>query len=83
MVDEEAINNPDRIVFSLAKTTKAADGFISVSNKRFANAVNRAAWWLEKLLGKGKNFETVGYIGPGKSGSLETSPQVLTILKEI
>jgi hypothetical protein len=65
-VDEEAANNPDRVVYSYAKTTKAADGLVSVSNKRFANAVNRAAWWIESLIGKSKTFETVGYIGPGK-----------------
>lgn len=67
LVDEEAINNPNRITYSFAKTTKAADGFVEVSNKRLANSVNRAAWWIEKSLGKGKNFPSVGYIGPGKS----------------
>ncbi|KAM3085599.1 hypothetical protein ACMFMG_002669 [Clarireedia jacksonii] len=66
LVDEEAGNNPDRVVYSYVKTTKAADGLVSVSNKRFANAVNRAAWWIESLIGNSTTFETVGYIGPGK-----------------
>lgn len=64
VVDEEATDNPDRIIFSLAKTTKAVDGFVDISSKRLANAVNRAAWWIEKSLGKGNNFPTVGYVGP-------------------
>jgi hypothetical protein len=28
-----------------------------------ANAVNGVAWWLEKTLGRGKNFETLAYVG--------------------
>ncbi|QSZ33879.1 hypothetical protein DSL72_005453 [Monilinia vaccinii-corymbosi] len=65
MLDEQATNNPDRIIYSLAKTAKAADGFVDISMKRLANSVNRAAWWIEKLLGKGNNFPSVGYTGPG------------------
>lgn len=67
LVDEKAVSEPNNIVYSYAKTTKAVDGFVEVSQKRFANSINRAAWWIEKLLGKGENFPSVGYIGPGKS----------------
>ncbi|KAI9647265.1 hypothetical protein NHQ30_003648 [Ciborinia camelliae] len=65
LVDEEAVNNPDRIIYSFAKTAKLADGFLDVSIKHLANSINRAAWWIENLLGKGENFPSVGYIGPG------------------
>ncbi|TGO61871.1 hypothetical protein BCON_0024g00750 [Botryotinia convoluta] len=65
LVDEKAVSDPNRIIYSYAKTTKAVDGFVEVSQKRLANAVNRAAWWIEKLLGKGENFPSVGYVGPG------------------
>lgn len=65
LVDEEAVNNPDRLIYSYSKTTKAADGLVEISNRRFANSINRAAWWIEKLLGKGKNFPSIGYTGPG------------------
>jgi hypothetical protein len=29
-----------------------------------AKAVNGVAWWLEKMLGKEKNFEALAYVGP-------------------
>ncbi|KAJ8071447.1 hypothetical protein OCU04_001767 [Sclerotinia nivalis] len=74
LVDEEAANSPDRIIYSLAKTTRAVDGFVDVSSKRFANSINRAAWWVEKLLGKGKNFPSVGYVGP-----VDLRYQILTL----
>lgn len=70
LLDEEALNNPNRIIFSFAKTTKATDGFVDISIKRLANSVNRAAWWIEKSLGKGENFPSVGYTGPGNFRAL-------------
>ena len=54
---------PDHALFSFPKTTTVQDGFIDVSCKTFANAVNRTSWYLESLLGKPKNFDTVGYMG--------------------
>ena len=54
---------PDHPLFSFPKTTKVQDGFIDVSCKSFANAVNRTSWYLESQLGKPKNFDTVGYMG--------------------
>ncbi|KAI9812571.1 MAG: hypothetical protein M1827_004560 [Pycnora praestabilis] len=40
-------------------------GFVDISYEQFANAINRAAWWLEGNLGKSdKTFQTFGYFGP-------------------
>ena len=39
------------------------DGYRKITYKQLANAVNGAASWLEKTLGRGKNFETLAYIG--------------------
>lgn len=61
--DQLAEAVPDHTLFSYPRTAKPRDGFVDVSCKAFANAVNRTSWYLETLLGKPKNFETVGYMG--------------------
>jgi acyl-coenzyme A synthetase/AMP-(fatty) acid ligase len=44
--------------------TSYEPGFRKITYGDLANAVNGVAWWLEKLLGKGRNFETLAYVGP-------------------
>lgn len=44
--------------------TSYDEGFRRVDYRSFANAVNGVAWWLERTLGRGTNFETLAYIGP-------------------
>ncbi|MCJ1308867.1 hypothetical protein MMC25_002522 [Agyrium rufum] len=44
-----------------------------VNYREFANSINGTAWWLEKEIGKGHDFETVTYIDP-------QSPAVTEIL---
>ena len=44
--------------------TTYALGYRKVTYRNLANAINGIAWMLEKELGKGKNHETLAYIGP-------------------
>lgn len=64
--DELAIVVPDHVIFSFSKTTNPRDGFIDVSCSRFANAVNKASWFLADNLGRPQNFDSVAYVGPSK-----------------
>ncbi|KAI1362368.1 hypothetical protein F5Y08DRAFT_275396 [Xylaria arbuscula] len=64
VVDEAARDNPDRVVYTIPHLTDNGDSFEDITALRFANAVNRACRWIEGVLGKGKNFEAIGYIGP-------------------
>ncbi|KAI1117812.1 hypothetical protein F5Y14DRAFT_439088 [Nemania sp. NC0429] len=64
VVDEAARDRPDHVVYTIPHLTDNGDSFEDITALRFANAVNRAARWIESVLGKGKNFEAVGYIGP-------------------
>lgn len=64
--DELAKAVPDHPLFSYPKTTKPQDGFIDVSSRCFANAINRTSWYLENLLGPTENFDTVAYMGPSE-----------------
>lgn len=62
--DELAEAVPDHSLFAYAKTARPQDGCVDISCKTFANAVNRASWYLRYLLGRPKSFETIGYMGP-------------------
>lgn len=64
LIDEIAAQDPERPWVSVAKTDNLQDGFQDLSYRRFANAINRMAWWLESSIGKGQNHETLAYIGP-------------------
>ncbi|KAH8810616.1 hypothetical protein F5884DRAFT_257643 [Xylogone sp. PMI_703] len=64
-IDDLGRDEPDRILYEFPRHNDLTQGFQSVSAGVFANAINRAAWYLEDSLGKGVNFETLGYIGPG------------------
>lgn len=62
-IDDEAGREPKRVCIQIAasRTTEA----VQVTVGELANAINRAAWWLDDTLGKpGKGFPTVAYLGP-------------------
>ncbi|KAI1820520.1 acetyl-CoA synthetase-like protein [Xylaria intraflava] len=64
VVDEAARDHPDHVVYTVPHLTDHGDSFEDITALRFANAVNRACRWIEGVLGRGKNFEAIGYIGP-------------------
>lgn len=65
--DELARKVPNHSIFAFPKTESPQDGFVEVSAKRFANAINRTAWYLESLLGKApQGFPSIGYMGSSK-----------------
>lgn len=63
LLDEIAAQDPERVLYSIAKTDKMHDGFQDVTYKTVANAVNRAAHWLKEVLGTGKS-RVFCYLGP-------------------
>ena len=65
-VDELASREPDRVVLSYSRSPDLSKGFRDITCRCFANAVNRAAHWIEEtFVGSGAAFETIGYLGPG------------------
>ncbi|EXK77739.1 hypothetical protein FOQG_17575 [Fusarium oxysporum f. sp. raphani 54005] len=64
ILDEMSRDEPDRVIYSIAKSADISKGFTEVTARKFANAVNKTAWWLESLVGKSESFQTIGYIGP-------------------
>ncbi|KAK7745196.1 putative NRPS-like protein biosynthetic cluster [Diatrype stigma] len=64
LLDEIALSDPHRVLFSLTKTQDPADGFQDIDAKTFARAVNRCSWYIERSLGRGQDFPTLTYMGP-------------------
>ncbi|KAH8655420.1 hypothetical protein BX600DRAFT_515242 [Xylariales sp. PMI_506] len=66
VVEEAAAERPDRVAYSFPITDNPAEGFHDITNRRYANGVNRTAWWIEESFGKPepRSFPSIGYIGP-------------------
>ena len=45
-------------------STSFDEGFRKVSYRDLSNAINGMAWWMNRSIGPGKNFETLTYLGP-------------------
>ncbi|KAI8946250.1 acetyl-CoA synthetase-like protein [Xylaria longipes] len=63
LLDEIAVRDPGRVLYSIAKTDKMQDGFRDINYKTVANAVNRCAHWLKQALGTGQS-RVFCYLGP-------------------
>ncbi len=66
ILDDLASAEPDRIIYSIAKSSDISQGFLHVSARAFANAVDKTAWLLHHQLGRSLTIQAVAYIGPRK-----------------
>lgn len=65
IVDEKAQSGYSRPYAMIPVSKDPSDGFKAISYARLANAVNRAAWWLDLELPKTMDKkEPYAYIGP-------------------
>lgn len=64
LVDDITRSDPNRILYSIARTRDPSDGFLDVSAKSFARAVDRCAWYLQDQLGPVHDPPTVTYMAP-------------------
>lgn len=65
ILDDLASSDPDRIIYSIAKSADVSQGFRQVSAREFVDAVSKLAWWLVDQLGEPTTHGAVlGYIGP-------------------
>lgn len=64
IVDFNAELYPSRTYATFPRNGDLENGFQKLNFRNFANAINRAAWWLDLVLGpKAEDFETFAYIG--------------------
>ncbi|KAL6827952.1 transferase family protein [Trichoderma camerunense] len=64
IIDQVAVVEPERIVFSLATLSGDSLNFNHISARMFSKAIDKTAWWLNSLVGKPDSVQPVGYIGP-------------------
>ncbi|KPM40578.1 hypothetical protein AK830_g6017 [Neonectria ditissima] len=64
IMDDLAVAEPERTVFSLATLSGDSLDFKPISARAFANAVDKTAWWLHDQVGRPDSIQPLGYIGP-------------------
>ncbi|KAM7208256.1 chloramphenicol acetyltransferase-like domain protein [Naviculisporaceae sp. PSN 640] len=66
ILQDVAVAEPDRILYSIAKSSDISEGFRTVSARVFLNAVDKTAWLLYNQLGENlsPSVPAVAYIGP-------------------
>ena len=63
-IDQIAATQPDRAWASLPRTdTDLSQGYVEVTYRAFAKAINEVSWLIEKHFGRSENFETIAYLG--------------------
>lgn len=63
--DEVARERPDQVIASFPIGPEVRDGYVDVTAKAMADAINRASWYLERELGgRSSTFQTLCYLGP-------------------
>lgn len=64
LIDEYASNEPNRPWAAIPRSNHLADGFVDIPFEKFARAIDRAAAWLDQVLGASDgSFETFAYAG--------------------
>lgn len=65
IIDDTSESDPRRCFMSIPRSSDLNDGLKDVSYASIARAINRCAWWIEDLLGKGIGFPTIAtYLNP-------------------
>ena len=63
LIDEIAQYDPERLLVMESRKAFPEDGFVCITYKGFATAVNACAWWLDAHLGRNANHQTIAYTG--------------------
>ncbi|KAI1752713.1 male sterility protein-domain-containing protein [Xylaria castorea] len=64
IIDDVAKNEPLKVFASIPVSEDLSDGYIDVTYRVIANAINRASWWLSENLGLANTSEVFSYMGP-------------------
>ena len=82
LIDERADKDWKQPFTSLSRSADPIDGFDDITYRQYANAINHCAWWMQSVLGKSHDSNTMAYTEPsdiryGKSSpSLQPSKRV-------
>lgn len=83
-IDESAQDAPDQVVVRYPGPTWETDGYETITRKQLAQAVDRAAHWLDQQLEGAQDAHTVSYVGPNDpkyfillTGTIKTGRRIL------
>ena len=71
LVDELSRSDPNHVYSLIPRSPDFSGGLQTVTISDFARAINRVAFWLEQVLGRASNFETIAYIGPCQFSAID------------
>ncbi|RDL38882.1 Uncharacterized protein BP5553_03222 [Venustampulla echinocandica] len=63
MIDERAVEHPDKVFAIIPRTETIHDGYRDFTYGELSKAVNLMSWWIDRELGKSTSFETIAYMG--------------------
>lgn len=65
IVDGTAVARPSAIYAEVPRSFDSYEpGYRRITYRALANAVNGIAWWLHQKLGRGRDHQTLAYVGP-------------------
>ena len=64
LIDQIAKHDPDRALVSIPRGADVADGYMDVSFKTLATAIDRCAWWIDDNVGRSQELAPIFFIGP-------------------
>ena len=64
LIDERANKDWKQPITSVSRSADPIDGFHDITYCQFANAINHCAWWMQNVLGKSHEHNTIAYTGP-------------------
>lgn len=67
LIEDRSHERPDDIYALVPKSTDFKDGMVEITYGALATTIDRLACWLEQTFGKSKSFETLAYMGSGKT----------------
>jgi acyl-CoA synthetase (AMP-forming)/AMP-acid ligase II len=62
-VDHAAEHDPERLFAVVPRGSELSDGFLNMTMKDLARAVNFMCWWIENTVGPKTRQETLAYMG--------------------
>lgn len=62
-IDSVGRETPDKVWASIPRSMDLKDGFRDLQYRHLVAAIDTIAWWIESIIGRSTDFETVAYMG--------------------
>ena len=62
-IDKVGRETPEKVWVSMPRSMNLQDGFRDFQYRHLVAAIDTVAWWIESIIGRSTDFETVAYLG--------------------